>query len=64
VVVGGGAEVVVGGGGGGGGGAAVVVCTVLGFGVAGFVETGGAGPCWVVTAAVVAGAGVYDVGAV
>jgi hypothetical protein len=41
------------GGGGGGGGAAVVVCGVFGVEVEVFVETGGAGACWVVVAPVV-----------
>jgi len=53
VVAGGAAEVVVGGG--RGGGAAVVVCgVVLGFGVAAFVDTGGAGASCPVVADVVA----------
>ena len=58
VVVGGGAVVVVGGG--GGGGAAVVVGVGFGFGVAGFVWTGGAGACWGVTATVVVAAVVVE----
>lgn len=56
MVVGGGAAEVVVGGGGGGGVTVVVRGVVFGFGVAAFVDTGGAGACCVDTPDVVVAA--------